>query len=289
LDATPFTQVSAGGRNTCAMRTDGTVTCWGSNSDGQSPATRAALSGNFTDVRPHTFHTCALRNDGVVECWGNNWYDQSLPTKTAQAYTGHMYPTATFSATPNPVQVGNSFTLSLSSAQVPGWSGPVSFTYAFDCGDGNGYGVFRKSSTASCSTSAAGSRTVGGKVSDQSGDVTAYTATVVVGAASAPVLTIDANATLVKGTGQATVSGTASCSAATALTVNVDLSQAQTKGKTTTTVTGTATAKISCSGTTAWSALVTASSPAGSKFVAGVATAAAGASGATATRAVQVK
>ena len=38
--AGPFSQVSAGLAHTCAIRTDGTIACWGNNAVGQAPASR---------------------------------------------------------------------------------------------------------------------------------------------------------------------------------------------------------------------------------------------------------
>jgi hypothetical protein len=78
--------------------------------------------------------------------------------------------------------------LALTNAQVPGYPSATAFTYAFDCGSGS-YGVTGSSATASCPTSIAGSRTVRGKVVDQDGDKTEYSATVTV--KSAPEATSD--------------------------------------------------------------------------------------------------
>jgi alpha-tubulin suppressor-like RCC1 family protein len=173
-----FTQASAGGAHTCALRDDAVVECWGDNSALQAPATRAASSGAFTQVSAGAAHTCALRDDGVAECWGNNSEGQAPATKVAVGtVVGHVFPTADFSASPNPVGLGQSFTLALANAAVDA-PGSHSFTYAFDCGDGSGYGAFGGSGTAVCGTSALGTRTVKGTVRDEEGDQTEYTATV---------------------------------------------------------------------------------------------------------------
>jgi alpha-tubulin suppressor-like RCC1 family protein len=178
-----FTQVSAGHWHACAVNSDGVVECWGDNGNGQAPATRSALSGTFTQVSAYWGHTCALRSDGVVECWGDNTAGRAPATKTATGTTAvTVLPTATFSA-PASVQAGQSFTLALSDAQVPGHPSATIFTYAFDCGDGAGYGSFSTSSSVSCPTSTAGSRSVKGTVRDQDGDQTGYTAMVEVTAA----------------------------------------------------------------------------------------------------------
>jgi alpha-tubulin suppressor-like RCC1 family protein len=80
---TSATQVAVGNGFACAVKTDGTVWCWGydggsalgcggcGNQDepiqvsGLSGITRVALSTNGV-------HACALQNDGTVWCWGDN-------------------------------------------------------------------------------------------------------------------------------------------------------------------------------------------------------------------------
>jgi hypothetical protein len=52
------------------------------------------------------------------------------------------------------------------------------FTYAFNCGDGAGFSAFSTSSSQSCSTTETGARTVRGKIRDEDGGVTKYTAVV---------------------------------------------------------------------------------------------------------------
>ncbi|MBI3667941.1 MAG: kelch-like protein, partial [Acidobacteria bacterium] len=78
-------------------------------------------------------------------------------------------PTATFNA-PSTVAPGDPISLSLTSPVDPS---PVDtaagFTYAFDCGTGSGYGAFVATNTASCPTTASGTRTVKGKVMDKDG------------------------------------------------------------------------------------------------------------------------
>ncbi|XYH98467.1 hypothetical protein ACMHYB_01515 [Sorangium sp. So ce1128] len=53
--------VSAGGGHACALSPDGTVDCWGSNSNGQS----ADPEGTFIQISAGTDHTCGLRTDGA--------------------------------------------------------------------------------------------------------------------------------------------------------------------------------------------------------------------------------
>jgi hypothetical protein len=91
-----------------------------------------------------------------------------------------VLPTATFEA-PASVDEGSGFTLSLADAEVPGYTGAVTFTYAFDCGDGNGYGAFASANSATCAAVPDnGTRAVKGTVKDQDGDAQEYTASVTV-------------------------------------------------------------------------------------------------------------
>lgn len=79
--------VTAGFKNTCAIKLDNTLWCWGQNSYGQVDPTNPDVDVNtpkqvagLTNVRSVTFPkpgangiaTCALKNDGTVWCWGSN-------------------------------------------------------------------------------------------------------------------------------------------------------------------------------------------------------------------------
>jgi predicted extracellular nuclease len=89
-------------------------------------------------------------------------------------------PTAAFVA-PASGFAGFAFTLSLTGPSDPSTADTAAgFQYAFDCGDGAGYGPFGASPTASCPTSDVGTRTVRGQVRDKDGGVSEYTATVAV-------------------------------------------------------------------------------------------------------------
>jgi alpha-tubulin suppressor-like RCC1 family protein len=73
--------IATGDFHTCAMRSNGTVQCWGSNSLGQlgngmtidSP-TPVAVSGvnGATAVSAGALHTCAALSGGTIQCWGSN-------------------------------------------------------------------------------------------------------------------------------------------------------------------------------------------------------------------------
>jgi len=89
--------VTAGGAFACALRDDGTVRCWGSNSAGQlgngltlpsaSPVAARGLSG-ITAIAAGARHTCAVAA-GLVYCWGANDRGQlGQPTTSRQCTVG---------------------------------------------------------------------------------------------------------------------------------------------------------------------------------------------------------
>jgi alpha-tubulin suppressor-like RCC1 family protein len=81
----------------CALREDGSVSCWGNNDRGQlgdgttsNRGTPIAVAGieHAQDVAVGETHSCALLLGGTVSCWGNNEYGQ-LGDGT---FDGHLAP-----------------------------------------------------------------------------------------------------------------------------------------------------------------------------------------------------
>ena len=84
---TDVTQISIRGVHSCALRSAGSVRCWGLNPDGRlgdgtttnrllpvvvkDPTGTTGLSGVIGIVNGSTY-TCAVVNDGTARCWGDN-------------------------------------------------------------------------------------------------------------------------------------------------------------------------------------------------------------------------
>jgi len=74
--------IAAGSKHSCALLTDGTVQCWGGNSDGQlgngsttgspAPVAVGGLTTTAKAISTGAAHSCALLTDGTVQCWGDN-------------------------------------------------------------------------------------------------------------------------------------------------------------------------------------------------------------------------
>jgi alpha-tubulin suppressor-like RCC1 family protein len=99
--------LAAGGRQTCAVRMDGALFCWGRNDHGQvgdgtlmaraTPTRVLALGNDATDVTAGDMHTCAMFGIGGVACWGWNRY-------------GNVGPGLEIANIPNPVRLNLPFT-----------------------------------------------------------------------------------------------------------------------------------------------------------------------------------
>jgi alpha-tubulin suppressor-like RCC1 family protein len=66
----------------CAIRSDGTLACWGDKTSGQG----SPPAGVFVDLAvgtsmeiPSKAHGCALSVDGKVTCWGDHSVGQTTP------------------------------------------------------------------------------------------------------------------------------------------------------------------------------------------------------------------
>jgi alpha-tubulin suppressor-like RCC1 family protein len=75
----PWAEVAAGQNHSCALGEDGTLWCWGDNTNAQlgsgdltaRQAPALIDSGPWSIVDTDTFHGCTL-SSGVIACWGRN-------------------------------------------------------------------------------------------------------------------------------------------------------------------------------------------------------------------------
>jgi len=84
--ASNWASVTAGWDYSCAIKTDGSLYCWGYNSEGQLgtgdsvsrniPTREASSAGDWASVSAGGYHTCAKKTNGAIWCWGGNDHDQ---------------------------------------------------------------------------------------------------------------------------------------------------------------------------------------------------------------------
>jgi alpha-tubulin suppressor-like RCC1 family protein len=79
-----YQQVSAGQTDTCGVRTDGRLFCWGTDTDFDGrlglgstrvdvfEPTQVGAFDDYLEVHASWFHTCARRAQGQLLCWGRN-------------------------------------------------------------------------------------------------------------------------------------------------------------------------------------------------------------------------
>jgi alpha-tubulin suppressor-like RCC1 family protein len=104
-----WTAVSAGGAHTCALRSDRTAWCWGSNSNGQLGDGSSSSSARpvrvkeldaVVQIAADWVHGCAVTAAGKAYCWGEN---DGMQLGDPQAET--TYPSCNVGGCTLPVQV----------------------------------------------------------------------------------------------------------------------------------------------------------------------------------------
>ncbi len=77
----PWIAVAAGHSHTCGVRSDGTLSCWGRNVEGQvgnhgvtqlTEPTLVNSEHSWREAVAGESHSCGLRTDGTLWCWGSN-------------------------------------------------------------------------------------------------------------------------------------------------------------------------------------------------------------------------
>jgi alpha-tubulin suppressor-like RCC1 family protein len=119
--ATNWSAVSAGTLHRMALRSDGTLWAWGSNSHGQlgdgtliskNSPTRIGSATNWSAVSAGGGHTIALKSDGTLWAWGLNTFGQLGDGTTANRSTPTQIGSA---ANWSAVSAGSSHTIALRS------------------------------------------------------------------------------------------------------------------------------------------------------------------------------
>jgi alpha-tubulin suppressor-like RCC1 family protein len=95
-----YTQVAAGINHTVALRANGSLWTWGSNSSGQLGVSQnfgngnlitspVQATGNYASAAAGSYHTLALAADGTLSTWGSNSDGQlgNIPRSTASTFT----------------------------------------------------------------------------------------------------------------------------------------------------------------------------------------------------------
>ena len=144
--------------------------CNGGSLDGATYAnsgTSNSASCAYDDSGTKTAFARIIDKDG-----GFTQYGRSI-------MVNNVAPTATFNA-PASVDYGNDLTLSLTNASDPSNADEAGLTYAFDCGDGAGYGAASSAASKTCTTIDQSTMRAKGKVIDKDGGVNEYTANVTV-------------------------------------------------------------------------------------------------------------
>jgi Regulator of chromosome condensation (RCC1) repeat len=86
--ASGIKSVSAGAVHTCAVKTDGSIACWGDNSSNEA----VAPAGAFKSVSAGDSYTCAVKADDSLACWGSNAYGRTdAPAGTFTSVSAGAY------------------------------------------------------------------------------------------------------------------------------------------------------------------------------------------------------
>jgi hypothetical protein len=128
---TNWNQVSCGGLHTAAIKTDGTLWCWGENPYGQlgdntrtnrsSPVQTIAFGTNWKQVSCGHRHTAAIKTDGTLWCWGNNDHGQLGTGKPGLQPKSSPVQTTTYGTNWKQVSCGWSHTAAIKAGQLFCW------------------------------------------------------------------------------------------------------------------------------------------------------------------------
>ena len=100
-----YRKVSSGDDHTCAIRNNKTVECWGDNSYGELDAP----PGKYQDLSTRGNHSCAVTTDKQVKCWGETPFVAYTPAsgRFTEVSTGQLHACALSAEEGKPVCWGN--------------------------------------------------------------------------------------------------------------------------------------------------------------------------------------
>ena len=99
-----WAQVGAGLYHSCAVKSGGSLWCWGEDGDGQlglgggpdqNTPQRVGTDSNWAQVAGGGSHTCAIKTDGTLWCWGNGEFGRTGLGSTAGTDTPQRVGAAT--------------------------------------------------------------------------------------------------------------------------------------------------------------------------------------------------
>ena len=85
----PFQSLSLGRNSVCALRNDGTVWCWGRDTEGWF----GSGDGVFTQIAVGEWHACGLDGAGAARCWGPGGIESGGPSGRFIAISAGWYDT----------------------------------------------------------------------------------------------------------------------------------------------------------------------------------------------------
>ena len=168
-----------------------TVTDEGANDDPDDfdfdwTTTVSPCSVSGTPTLTSATFSCNDNATGTVKLTVDDGDDDGEAFDESSLTVTNVPPTASGLTTNSPVAEGSDITLSLADVFDPSTVDAAVLHFAFDCGDGNGYGTATSyastdgTNAATCPTNDNGDRTVKGKVFDKDGGANEYSAPVTV-------------------------------------------------------------------------------------------------------------
>ena len=123
------TSVSAGGKHTCAIHTNGDVSCWGdasqlgnlTNQPATTPQRVSSLPVSVSQSSGYE-HSCAVAADGSTRCWGCNYLGQLGNGTTNSGCAANLPVVVTGTATAATIAAGANHTCAvLSDGSMSCW------------------------------------------------------------------------------------------------------------------------------------------------------------------------